>query len=296
MELILGASLIAAFIAGVAALFAPCCVTVLLPAYFASIFREKRKVFLMTFIFFLGILTVFLPLGLSLSALGQIFSRYHRAIFAVAGTFFLLLGTLLVAGKRMSLPMKSHPSLAKHSPWAIYVLGIFSGIATTCCAPVLAGVFALSVLPGSLIWGGIYTLAYVLGMVLPLFVLAAFLDKAQFTKRLMRTGAMVRLPWGEVTWPEIVSGVTFLVMGALTLFAAWRNALASHAGGYQLSINIYLAKLQAGILEFAGVIPGIAWAAIVVGIAVAITLFALKQRNEVEPKPTNNKTCCNEKD
>jgi cytochrome c biogenesis protein CcdA len=310
MELILGASLIAAFVAGVAALFAPCCVTVLLPAYFASIFQEKRKVFLMTFIFFLGILTVFLPLGLGFSVLGQVFASYHRTIFIVAGVFFLILGALLVAGKRMSLPFKGHPSLAKHNVWGIYVLGIFSGVATTCCAPVLAGVFALSILPGSLIWGGIYTLAYVLGMVLPLFILAAFLDKANFTKRLMKTGAMVRLPWSEVTIPELISGVTFLIMGALTLFAAARNTLATHAGGYQLSINIYLAQLQAGILKFAGVIPGIAWAAVVLGIVVAITLFALKQRrnletpeeipaekiNEVETKSTNNKPCCHEKD
>lgn len=311
MELILGASLIAAFIAGVAALFAPCCVTVLLPAYFASIFREKRKIFLMTFIFFLGILTVFLPLGLGFSVLGQLFASYHRTIFAVAGVFFLILGALLVGGRRISLPMKSHPSLAKHGAWAIYVLGIFSGIATTCCAPVLAGVFALSILPGSLIWGGIYTLAYVLGMVLPLFILAAFLDKAQFTQRLMRAGSVVRLPWAEVTIPELISGTTFLIMGVLTLFAAWKNTLTSHAS-YQISINIYFAKLQAGILKFAGIIPGVAWAAIILGLVVMVTLFALKQKrnletskeilagkineSEVESKSTNKKSCCNEKD
>lgn len=310
MELILGASLIAAFIAGIAALFAPCCVTVLLPAYFASIFQERRKVFLMTFVFFLGILTVFLPLGLGFSVLGQIFARYHREIFAAAGIFFLILGALLVAGKRISLPMKNHPSLAKNNAWSIYVLGIFSGIATTCCAPVLAGVFALSVLPGSLIWGGIYTLAYVLGMVLPLFILAAFLDKARFTQRLMRAGTVIRLPWAEITIPELVSGVTFLLMGALTLWSAAKNTLATHAGGYQLSINIYLAKLQAGILKFAGLVPGIAWAALILGLAAAIVLFALKQKRGLEApegiptekikgteeKQTNQKSCCHEKD
>ena len=56
MELLISTSLIAAFVAGIAALFAPCCVTVLLPSYFGSIFETRRKVFLMTFIFFLGIL------------------------------------------------------------------------------------------------------------------------------------------------------------------------------------------------------------------------------------------------
>jgi len=72
MEALVGTSLIAAFVAGVAALFAPCCITVLLPSYLGSIFREKYKIFFMTFIFFLGIATVFLPIGLGASYLAQL--------------------------------------------------------------------------------------------------------------------------------------------------------------------------------------------------------------------------------
>ena len=39
METLIIASLVTAFIAGTAALFAPCCITVLLPAYLGSIFK-----------------------------------------------------------------------------------------------------------------------------------------------------------------------------------------------------------------------------------------------------------------
>src|SRR3972149_104043 len=106
MELLLSASLIAAFIAGVAALFAPCCITVLLPAYFASIFRERYKVFLMTFVFFLGILVVFLPLGLGAAVLGQVFNRYHNTIFVAGGVFVTSMGLLLITGKHFSLPFR----------------------------------------------------------------------------------------------------------------------------------------------------------------------------------------------
>ena len=49
-------SLIAAFVAGMVALFAPCCITFLLPAYLGNVFKEKEKVLLMTLIFGLGIL------------------------------------------------------------------------------------------------------------------------------------------------------------------------------------------------------------------------------------------------
>jgi len=65
---------------------------------------------------------------------------------------------------------------------SIYVLGIFSAIATTCCAPVLAGVLTLSVASGTILWGALYTLAYVVGMTLPLFIIAAFLDKVNLTE------------------------------------------------------------------------------------------------------------------
>ena len=90
MDLLVSTSMVSAFIAGIAALFAPCCITVLLPSYLGSIFRERSKVFLMTFIFFLGILVVFLPLGLGSAVFGQLLSRYHTFIFAVGGTVLLL--------------------------------------------------------------------------------------------------------------------------------------------------------------------------------------------------------------
>ena len=39
-------SLIAAFVAGMVALLAPCCITFLLPAYLGGVFKEKQKVLL----------------------------------------------------------------------------------------------------------------------------------------------------------------------------------------------------------------------------------------------------------
>src|SRR3989344_5818923 len=109
MDLLISASFIASFLAGIAALFAPCCITVLLPTYFASIFKQKATVFLMTFVYFLG--------------------------------------------QQFSLPFKVHPKLQRQDFISVYILGIFSAIATTCCAPVLAGVLTLAALPGSFILG-----------------------------------------------------------------------------------------------------------------------------------------------
>jgi len=49
---IFGVSLTASFLAGILALFAPCCITFLLPSYFGTIFKESKKVIFYTFFFF----------------------------------------------------------------------------------------------------------------------------------------------------------------------------------------------------------------------------------------------------
>jgi len=213
MDLLVSASFIASFFAGVAALFAPCCITVLLPTYLGSVFKQKSTVFLMTFIYFLGLLTIFLPIGLGVSFLSSLFREYHNTIFWLGGVFLTMLGIFLVLGRQFSLPFSLHPTLARYDLGSVYVLGVFSAIATTCCAPVLAGVVALSALPGSVLLGGLYSLAYVLGMMVPLFVIAAFLDKADFTKKFFafRKTLTYRIAGKEikVTLPIFFRGLFF---------------------------------------------------------------------------------------
>ena len=281
MELLLSASLIAAFIAGMAALFAPCCITVLLPAYFASIFRERYKVFLMTFIFFLGILAVFLPIGLGAAALGRIFSQYHNTIFGVGGAFLILMGLVLLSGKHFSLPFRVNPSLKKHNAFSVFVLGIFSGIATTCCAPVLAGVLALAALPGSIAWGGLYTLSYVFGMVAPLFLISLFLDKVEFTQKISKTFQKpIEYSIGgkkfSITVSEAISGVVFLAMGILIDYLAFTNRLFVHSE-YQININIFLTRVLNSISGFIKVVPEYVWAILLITTIIFIVKSSINQ-------------------
>lgn len=266
MNLLFSASFVASFFAGVAALFAPCCITVLLPTYFASIFKQKSTIYLMTFVYFLGLLTIFLPIGLGAGFLTQIFSQYHNAIYFWGAIFLIFLGLSLVTGKHFSLPSPVHPTLNGHGFISIFILGIFSGIATTCCAPVLAGVVALSALPGSFIFGGIYTLAYVLGMVTPLFILAGLMDRINLTKRLM----------GWRKFSNLFSGVMFLFLGILILFLAQTNQLTPHAG-YQLTLNLYLVQLTKFIGQYTAILPEYIWAAIFVLFAFFIIRKAVLQ-------------------
>lgn len=271
------ASLVTAFIAGIAALFAPCCITVLLPAYFGSIFRQKRTVMLMTFVFFIGLLAVFLPLGLGLASLGALFSKYHNLLFALGGIFLLLLGTSILLGMHFSLPFSAHPKMKVQGAGSVFVLGIFSAFATLCCAPVLAGVLALSILPGSIFWGGMYALVYVLGMVFPLFILACFMDKTNLGSRLSLFKKQVSYSIAKkkiaVTIAEMASGITFLLMGTLILYLAKSGKLAM-SSSYQVSVNIFMANMTSSINLFFSKVPFLVWLVLSI-LLVAAIIFAL---------------------
>lgn len=97
-------SLLASFIAGMIALFAPCCVTFLLPAYFANIFKEKKQVLLMTFIYSLGIFTVMLPVVLGARVLTQIFLDLHDQTYIIGGLFLIFVGFLGLLGVKLPMP------------------------------------------------------------------------------------------------------------------------------------------------------------------------------------------------
>ena len=273
MEILVGTSLVAAFVAGVAALFAPCCITVLLPSYLANIFKEKYKIFFMTFVFFLGVATVFLPIGLGASFLAQAFSKYHNQIFTIGGIFLIILGLSMLFGKKFTTPTSVRDGMKKHIS-SIYLLGIFSAIATTCCAPVLAGVLTLSIASGTILWGVIYTLAYVLGMTLPLFLIAALLDKYNLTDKIKNAKKIVRMGFGSLQWKitisELISGLIFLLMGGFITYLAFRNKLFTHSD-YQLDMNVFSAKILDKINGLTSIIPEYIWALFIIGIIALVS-------------------------
>lgn len=67
-----GGSVIAEVVAGVLALFAPCCISFMLPAYFASSFQNRLRLVAMTFLFAAGVTTIMLPIALGESLLRQL--------------------------------------------------------------------------------------------------------------------------------------------------------------------------------------------------------------------------------
>lgn len=280
MNGLIGASVITSFIAGTAALFAPCCIGVLLPTYFGSVLRQKVMIFFMTFVYFLGLLTVFLPIGLGVSFVSVALREYHATIFSLGAIFMIALGVFLLAGKQFSIPSPVHPQLSRYNVTSVFVLGIFSAIATTCCAPVLAGVLAVSSLAGSLVLGTLYTLSYVLGMVLPLFLIAALVDKTHMTTKLWIFRRSVHARILGIRWSVLISsliaGLTFVLFGSYVFYLGVTNQLAMQ-NTYQITVNIYIAQLTKGIGAYTKIIPEPVWAIVFVIIIGVIIAKAVKQ-------------------
>jgi len=233
----------------------------------------------MTFVFFLGVATVFLPIGLGASFLAQAFSKYHNIVFSVGGIFLVVLGITMLLGKKFSTPISVRDGMKKHVS-SIYVLGIFSAIATTCCAPVLAGVLILSMASGTIVWGVLYTLAYVLGMTLPLFVIAIFLDKTNLTEKFTGAKKTIAMKLGNFNWQitvsELISGLIFLLMGGYITYLAFNSKLFVHSD-YQLEMNIWNAKFLGVINGFTSLIPEYIWALLFIGIVTSLSYVFIKQ-------------------
>lgn len=206
MNLFTSISLITAFFGGMVALFAPCCITFLLPSYLANIFREKSRVVWMTLVFGLGIATVLVPVALGIRAVGLLFQNYHTQTYVIGGIFMILLGVMELTGRKITLPMLNITiDLNKrHDPWSIYLLGIFSGLTTSCCTPVLAGVLTVSFLSPSLLWAALAGLSYVFGMVVPLIILALLLEKVNWKKLS-----------GVKRYSDKVAGVLYVAVGII---------------------------------------------------------------------------------
>lgn len=215
MNLIGGISLITAFFGGMVALFAPCCITFLLPSYLANIFREKTKVVWMTLLFGLGIASVLVPTALGIRAIGNLFDTYHTQTYVIGGIFMILLGAMELTGKKISLPMLNLTIdlNRRHDPFSVYLLGVFSGVTTSCCTPVLAGVLTVSFLSPSLFVAALAGFSYVAGMLLPLIVLALLLERVSWTRLPSVRNRTLQLGDKRILVTDAIAGILFILVG-----------------------------------------------------------------------------------
>ena len=268
-------SILASFIAGMVALFAPCCITFLLPAYFANVFKEKKRVVLMTFIYSLGIFTVMLPVVLGARALTQLFFNLHDQTYIIGGIFLVFVGFSTLLGFKLPMPKFNFTKKAD-DPLSTYILGIISGITSACCAPVLIGVITLSTLSPTMVQSLFVGFFYVLGMVAPLYLASLFIDKRNLLEK-----PIFRRPFREVTFmgkthlitvSNLISFILFAGMGILIIFLTLSGKLAMNRS--EESVTELIQSVAISVTSFVQKIP---WLDIVFALLALWMIYKLIQ-------------------
>ena len=280
------ATLIVAFIAGMVALAMPCCFTVLLPAYVAKSFSSMRGRVGMTFLFGGGIATVMLPIAVGITFISSFIAENHPLLFVVGGLFMIVLGIFTWWGVPMLPMMSLHVNLKRKDAPSVYALGIFSGVASSCCAPVLAGVLVLAVLSGTWLTALFVGLAYVAGMVFPLFVVAMAWDrKLIHMPRVLQSRLINFRMLGtdlSIHSSKLIAGSLFVAMGIFTVTLGLLDRMIGIPGSSLF--GIYQTGLENTLLALFSTPAG--WAAVVVvGAAlVALVTYAIRRSGDRPPR------------
>lgn len=279
MDFLLGTALFASFLGGVVALLAPCCVSVMLPAYFASTFRRRTQVLGMTLIFAAGLGTVILPLALGASILARVINGHHTTVFTIGGIAMVAGGVAMLFGWKFMLMMPSRRGGAGQGLSGVFGLGAFSGVASACCAPVLAGVAALSGAAASFPAALAVGVAYVFGMVAPLTVLALVWDRRDWGSAKLLSGRAVTWRFGnhhrQVPISAIISGLLLLLMGLLTIVLAFRRQ-SMGTNGWQVRVSAALTHGSSLVRDALSWVPSPVLSALVLGALLTLVVLALR--------------------
>lgn len=266
-EVLFGGILLTALLGGLVALLAPCCVSVMLPAYLSASFRRRSGILAATLVFALGVATVIVPISLGATALLALVTEQHALVFSVAATAMLAGGVAMLLGWKPRLPMIAGRAPTGDGFGSVYGLGVFSGVASSCCAPVLAGIVILSGTTASFPAALAVSFTYVAGMVAPLAVVALLWDRKDWGGRKWLHGRQVTLRFGRMrrrmAVGTLASALLLIVMAALTYLQA--------ALGPGMGADGWLLRLTADLQHVATLIGNaLAW---VPGWTIALVLI-----------------------
>ncbi|GAB08807.1 putative thiol-disulfide oxidoreductase [Gordonia araii NBRC 100433] len=251
--------LLGAFLGGVLTLLSPCSV-MLMPAFFSFAFTSPGALIARTGVFYLGLITTLVPLGILAGSLGA-FVNQHRATFVtVAAWIVIALGVVMVAG--IPLPTLSRTSTASGtSTAAVYALGTVYGLAGVCAGPLLGAALTYAALGGNAALGGITLLVFAAGMVVPLLILAFAWDRLPAVQRLVRPREVSIGSWRN-TWTMIVGGLLTIGVGVLLLLTDGTASLGGLVGATdQFRLESWIMRTTSGVPNALVVVVALAIAA-----------------------------------
>ncbi len=211
---------IIAFIGGFATFFTPC-VLPLIPTYIiyltgmsmGDIVAGKKLLALKHSVFFvLGFSTVFIILGLTVTAISGVFFANKEVIEKFGGAILVLLGFFIVLGYKPKFLMKDTRYSIASKPvgylGSFLVGAAFSGGWSPCMGPALVMIFSLTVAQDTLLKGLWLLLLFSAGLAVPFILAGLFIE--HFTRFLAKFKKQMRRI-------EMIFGVFLALIGALML-------------------------------------------------------------------------------
>ena len=172
--------------------------------------------------FVLGFSTIFVLLGASATALGQLLLSYRHELNLVGGAIVIAFGLLalgLLHPALLQRDIRFHLLLPGGRPLGAYLLGLAFGFGwTPCIGPILGAILAVSAASTTVASGVALLSVYSLGLGLPFVLAAAFTDR--FVARLPSAGRLGR-------GLQALAGLVMVTMGAamisgyLSTFSFW---------------------------------------------------------------------------
>ena len=185
-------SFILVFIEGILSFFSPCVIP-LIPVYMGylagsgkrtnengTIIYQRKKVFINTLFFVLGISFTFFILGISFTAIGSFFNTNKTLFTRIGGILIILLGLFQIGFFNLNFLQKErkfHLKIAdrKMTPIFALILGFtFSFAWTPCVGPALSSVLIMASGASTAFLGNLLVLVYALGFLIPFLILGLF--------------------------------------------------------------------------------------------------------------------------
>ncbi|GED97142.1 cytochrome c biogenesis CcdA family protein [Gordonia crocea] len=241
--------LLGAFLGGILTLLSPCSV-MLLPAFFSYAFSSTGMLVARTGVFYLGLITTLVPLGILAGTLGSFVTEHRSTFVTVAAWVVVALGAAMVVG----IPLPSFSATTGSSGTstvAVYALGTVYGLAGVCAGPLLGAALTYAALGGNAVLGGITLMVFAAGMVVPLLVLAVVWDRLPVVARLVRPRE-VRIGRWHNTITMIVGGVLTIGVGILLLVTDGSASVGGIVGATdQFRLESWIMRTTAGVSNVA---------------------------------------------
>ena len=222
-----------AFTAGLLSFLSPC-VLPLIPSYVTfitglsleDVTQARRAALIHSLLFISGFTLIFLALGASATALGQLLSYQRVWISRIGGVLIIVFGLYMLGVFNISLFSQERRVHIADKPVG-YLGTVLVGIAfgagwTPCIGPILGSILTYAASEADLSRGLWLLLAYSMGLAVPFLVSAVAVERfLDFFTRMKR----------QMVWISRVSGVLMIAVGILmvtnyfTILATYLQAL-----------------------------------------------------------------------